>query len=469
MNVYVFLGPTMSVDDARQILPDATYLPPAAQSDILSLVEQVHPDAILLIDGVFTQALSVWHKEILYALERGVAFYGASSMGALRAAETAAYGAIGVGRIFDGYVSGQLTDDDEVAVVHSTADMGHRLLSEAMVNIRASLAAARDTGVIDEAAHDQLVGLAKQRFYPERSYPQLLADAAAAGLDPSTLTALRAFLKTSAIDQKREDAIALLTLIRDRGPAAPSTQPVTRSHVFSAMYHRDRRVNRGGVQVPLSDISSYTALHLPEFDTFNEHALHSALVDVLAEVMNVEATSDDLANERNRFCQERRLGTPAEVERWCRENDLPEHQFDELLTRLAVRRRLRDWFVSRKYLERTTHEVLTELRIRSRYPELADATACQQEILASAHPDFEHNGNDGDAVGLIRDQMGNTPWNPRVPLNVWAFESGFKNAHDVMYELVRAQLARRATSAALASLLGADASPTSDDARTAHA
>jgi hypothetical protein len=101
VNVYVFLGPTMSVDDARQILPDATYLPPAAQSDILSLVEQVHPDAILLIDGVFTQALSVWHKEILYALERGVPFYGASSMGALRAAETAAFGAIGVVRIFD--------------------------------------------------------------------------------------------------------------------------------------------------------------------------------------------------------------------------------------------------------------------------------------------------------------------------------------------------------------------------------
>ena len=254
MNVYVFLGPTMSVDDARQILPDATYLPPAAQSDILSLVEQVRPDAILLIDGVFTQALSVWHKEILYALERGVPFYGASSMGALRAAETAAFGAIGVGRIFESYVSGELTDDDEVAVVHSSAEMGHRLLSEAMVNIRASLAAARDTGIIDEAAHDRLVGLAKQRFYPERSYRQLLADAATTDLDPDTLTALSGFLKTSAIDQKREDAITLLTLIRDQGPTVPGSQRVTRSHVFSAMFQRDRRVNRGGVQVPLSDI-----------------------------------------------------------------------------------------------------------------------------------------------------------------------------------------------------------------------
>lgn len=384
-------------------------------------------------------------------------------MGALRAAETAAFGAVGVGRIFESFMSGRLTDDDEVAVVHSTAEMGHRLLSEAMVNIRASLAAARDTGVIDEATHDQLVRLAKGRFYPERSYPQLLEDAAEAGVDQGTLSALRGFLRTSAIDQKREDAIALLTLIRDQGPTAPTPQPVTRSHVFSAMYHRDRRIDRGGVQVPLSDISSHAALHLPDFDAVNEHALHAALVDVLAELMNVEATGDDLATERARFCRERRLRTQADVERWCSENDLHEREFEELLIRLAVRRRLRDWFVSRKYLERTTQEVLTELRLRSLYPPIADATARQQEILTAAHPDFEHHGDDADVVELVREQMRTTPWNPTVALDVWAFESGFKNAYDVTYELVRAKLARRATGEALASLLGPDRRQVTED------
>ena len=121
---------------------------------------------MVLIDGVFTQALSVWHKEILYALERGVAVYGLSSMGALRVAETAAFGAVGVGRIFDGYRSGELTDDDEVAVVHATAEWGYRSLSDAMVNIRASLGAARETGIIDDATHDRLVTLGRTASTP---------------------------------------------------------------------------------------------------------------------------------------------------------------------------------------------------------------------------------------------------------------------------------------------------------------
>ncbi|MEJ0097006.1 MAG: TfuA-like protein [Bauldia sp.] len=40
-----------------------------------------------LVDGVFENVASVWHKEILYALSEGVQVFGAASMGALRAAD----------------------------------------------------------------------------------------------------------------------------------------------------------------------------------------------------------------------------------------------------------------------------------------------------------------------------------------------------------------------------------------------
>ncbi|OYW12122.1 MAG: hypothetical protein B7X34_02220, partial [Acidobacteriia bacterium 12-62-4] len=72
--------------------------------------------------GYFEQRLSVWHKEILWAMEAGIAVYGASSMGALRAAELAAYGMRGVGAIFEKFHSGEWLDDDEVAVSHATAE-----------------------------------------------------------------------------------------------------------------------------------------------------------------------------------------------------------------------------------------------------------------------------------------------------------------------------------------------------------
>ncbi len=455
MTVFVYLGPTLTVAEAQAILPDATFLPPAAQADILSAVDQSHPDAILLIDGVFTQALSVWHKEILYALERGVAVYGASSMGALRVAETAAFGAVGMGRIYEGFASGELTDDDEVAVTCATAEWGFRALSEAMVNIRASLAAAREAGVLDAAAHDKLVGLAKARFFPDRSFHRLLEDAAAAGFDESVVAALRAFLKTGAVDQKREDAIALLTHVRDHGVVPPAPVTVTRSHPFQALYHRDRRVQRKGVQVPLSDISSWAALHLEDFREFNEHALHASLVNVLGELLGVEADDEAVAAERKRFVQDQRLGSEDELARWRLANDLTESELENFLRRQAVRRRLRDWLVSRKYLERTTQDVLDELRLRRRYPETADAAAAQQKVLEGAYPDFESRGDDTDLVELIRDHAHETRWRPTVALDTWAFESGFKDVSDVRYELVRARLARRAMVAAMESLTGA--------------
>jgi hypothetical protein len=87
VKVVVFLGPSLPLEDARKIL-DAIYLPPAKQADLISAAINHEPDAIALIDGTFHQSLSVWHKEILFALQRGIRVFGASSMGALRAAET---------------------------------------------------------------------------------------------------------------------------------------------------------------------------------------------------------------------------------------------------------------------------------------------------------------------------------------------------------------------------------------------
>jgi hypothetical protein len=74
-------------------------------------------------------------------LAAGIPVYGAASMGALRAAELAQFGMVGVGRIFEAYRDGVLEpfdepfeDDDEVAVLHGPPELGHRAMSEALVN-----------------------------------------------------------------------------------------------------------------------------------------------------------------------------------------------------------------------------------------------------------------------------------------------------------------------------------------------
>ena len=66
MTVFVFLGPTLPVAEAQEIL-DAPYLPPVVAGDVCALVAR-RPRAIGIIDGLFEQVPSVRYKEILYAL-----------------------------------------------------------------------------------------------------------------------------------------------------------------------------------------------------------------------------------------------------------------------------------------------------------------------------------------------------------------------------------------------------------------
>ena len=138
--VVVFLGPTLAVDDARAVL-DAHYLPPAAHGDVFQAALR-RPRAIAVVDGVFERRPAVWHKEILFALSEGIHVYGAASIGALRAAELDAFGMRGVGEVYRAYADGTIEDDDEVAVAHADAEYGFRALSEAMVDVRATLASA---------------------------------------------------------------------------------------------------------------------------------------------------------------------------------------------------------------------------------------------------------------------------------------------------------------------------------------
>src|SRR5262245_35033808 len=135
-DLVVFVGPTLSVQEATTVL-DATYLPPAAQGDVLRAALQ-KPVAMGIIDGYFERIPSVSHKEILFAMKQEIYVFGAASMGALRAAELAQFGMEGVGEVYEAFRRGEIEDDDEVAVAHAHAEQGYRALSEAMVNIRAT-------------------------------------------------------------------------------------------------------------------------------------------------------------------------------------------------------------------------------------------------------------------------------------------------------------------------------------------
>jgi hypothetical protein len=206
--IIVFLGPSLDRETAEKTL-SAHYCPPAKRGDLLAAV---HDGATIigLIDGVFHQESAVAHREIIAAVKKGVRVVGASSMGALRAAEMDTLGMVGIGEIYRMYKSGELESDDEVALVFDPSS--GLALSEPLINIRFTLKRAREEGIIDTAAHDALLTSARLVFYPQRTYRTIVAQAGDT-VDTRTRKRFLLWVETGQCDQKREDAVAALEYI----------------------------------------------------------------------------------------------------------------------------------------------------------------------------------------------------------------------------------------------------------------
>ncbi len=189
---------------------------PAAQGDIARAVVE-GASVIALVDGRFEDIAAVWHKEILYALEQGVQVFGAASMGALRAAECADFGMIGVGRVFERYRLGELEDDAAVAQLHAPAEMGYRPYTEALVNVEATIERFLNLKAVSEDEATRLDASARSLFFKERTYARILAEAGLNGGERGKR--LAALIKRCGVDQKREDALVLFAYLAYIEPA----------------------------------------------------------------------------------------------------------------------------------------------------------------------------------------------------------------------------------------------------------
>jgi hypothetical protein len=208
----VFLGPSLPAEEARALVP-CQVLPPARQGDVWRALS-LRPRAIALVDGVFEAQPSVWHHELLAALEAGVAVFGGSSMGALRAAELAGHGMVGVGAIYESYRRGELVDDAEVALLHADEEHGFRPLTVPLVNVRHAARLAQRARVLRPAEARALVEEAAGLFYQDRTWPRVLK-AVEARWRPGTRARWEAWAAGGLEDLKREDAKACLLAAAD--------------------------------------------------------------------------------------------------------------------------------------------------------------------------------------------------------------------------------------------------------------
>jgi hypothetical protein len=284
MKTIVFVGPSLPEAEARRLVRCQTR-PPAQQGDIWkAMVER--PRVIVLLDGVFESARSVWHRELLAALDAGIAVFGASSMGALRSVELAPYGMVGIGQIFRWYRDGVLVDDAEVALLHASAEHAHRPLTVPLVNVRHVAAQARAERILSKKEAEALVESASRVFYQERRWASLVREQR---WSESTRQRWTEWFRANAEDLKARDARECLLAVADflRGPLA---QPMP-SGVRPPSHARVRKLLQ-------QEEGLAGALRSPRGRRESEEGLRSLLLAGWARSMGLSVTAQELGRVR---------------------------------------------------------------------------------------------------------------------------------------------------------------------------
>jgi hypothetical protein len=190
---------------------------------------------VVLIDGLFDGYPAIRHKELLMLIGAGVRVIGGASMGALRACELRSFGMVGVGQVFRAYARGQLTGDDEVALLHGPEEAGWNGLTEPLVNVRATLVEAVRRGVLRADAARRLRSTAAAIHFSERTWGAVL------GASRPRPTAFASWLPDNRVDVKRQDALQCLdaalapglTRIARPPPATIFTEALARQRLQS--------------------------------------------------------------------------------------------------------------------------------------------------------------------------------------------------------------------------------------------
>jgi hypothetical protein len=363
MSTYVFVGPTISIREASGFL-NATYLPPAAQGDIASLLRR-QPHIIGIIDGYFESVPSIWHKEILLALSQGVHVVGAASLGALRAVELARFGMVGIGEIFRWYRDGMIEADDEVAIRHASQEHDYRGMSEALVNMRQTFRLAHERAIVSSSTAETLLAIGKQLHYTERLYQSVLEQGAAAGLPAEEIAALRAFLKDHRVDQKKLDAIEMLEHIAElqKSDARPAInfelQHTTR---LDELMDKDICLDPSG-EVPLTPemLVGHCRSDGEEFKRLHDRAASNRLMLDLAQQLGVTVSDAEIQAGAKEFHESFGLMTDEDATEWMRRNQLTIAERERLIGEWLLIKKMKASFPP------DNRDVIRQLRLEGKY------------------------------------------------------------------------------------------------------
>jgi TfuA protein len=216
--VVVFAGPSAAGIPAaeRSVL---VMRPPAIRGDLDALVDGP-PCRVLLLDGLFGQSLAVSVLECVRVMSAGFELWGASSLGALRAAETWSHGMIGVGDVYLMLRSYDGCSDDEVAVAYHPETFQE--LTVSLVQVRALIRVLTTRGLVMPGQAEELLAAAREIYWYERRWERVAEAWRACGVRDSVLLDADGVVSDSRVHPKLLDAAqAARIMLADVWPTPP--------------------------------------------------------------------------------------------------------------------------------------------------------------------------------------------------------------------------------------------------------
>jgi hypothetical protein len=434
--ILVYLGPSLSLAKAREILPGALYRPPAKQGDIVTDVVNENPAYIILVDGVFHENLSPWHKEMVFALQYpGVkAIYGAASMGALRAAELDWIGMIGIGQIYQWYRDGVTEDDSEVALTYATregpAGPLYYPLSVPLVDIRAGVEhyEREFPGQDIACSARQFFEVMQSTYYAERTQDlckETWSDAHGVSFPR--------------IDQKQIDAVHALSDFRQYEPA-PKQRPTpdNLSRFFTALYERDRRIKINGTEIPQQHIDAYVLLHNPEWERICWDSANQELALMLCDQLLVTVTIDEVECENLRFQARSGIETAADFSAYLSANGWTRAEYDRLMIQNARIRKLQHANTVAKMYRRNSQQIIDYLRTHQAFDYwAAQAVKAEKGIKESGVDDWLGVDLEHGSFELLAAHFEKEGLELKCSPEEYLLETGFSNVTELGVALAR--------------------------------
>jgi hypothetical protein len=427
--ILCYLGPSLSLKRAREILPDAIYHPPAKQGDIVTDVVNLNPTHILLIDGVFHSNLSVWHKEIVYALQfpSVKAVCGAASMGALRAAECDWIGMIGIGRIYEWYRNGVTEDDSEVALSYAEKDGVYYHQTVPLCDIRAGVAQYEK-----EYYGEPIVDEARSFFKAVRAIPYSLRTRKAC-------EQLWGGLQFPVLPQKAMDATSALNDFRAYSPE-PKQRPAPEnlSRFFQALYERDRRIKVNGTEIPQQHIDAYVLLHHPEYERICWDSANQELALMLCDQLLVSVSMEEVERENIRFQLRSGIETTDDFATYLSANGWTRSEYDRLMIQNARIRKLQHANTVAKLYRRNSQQIIDYLRTYQGFDYwAAQALKAEEMIKNSGVDDWLSVNLECGADALLAEHFDKEGLELKCTLEEYLLETGFSNLTELGVALER--------------------------------